>query len=78
MSLEGRLVDGPARDVHGVKDAGLDLHRFGDEGLDDIGRYPGSSQPRGDLARLEIDRLHVLQRRGGGEETGIEIGLFSR
>ncbi len=79
MSLERRLVDGPAGQFDGVKMVVSIFHRFGDEGLDDIGRNPGRTETRGDLAGLEIDRLDRLQRgTWRRHETGSSRGLFAR
>ena len=78
MPCERSLVDRPAGKLHGMQDPGLDLHDFEDERLDDVHRNPGGAEARGDLARLEIDRLDSLERGCDGEESWIGLGLLAR
>src|SRR3546814_7129622 len=61
-----------------MMDPGLDLHRLGDERLNDVHRNPRRAEARGDLARLEIDGLDRFESGGDSKESRIGFGLLTR
>ncbi len=55
-------LHGPRRQFRHVADLDFGIHRLLDEGDDIGGRNPGCAEPCGDVGRLQIGRLHALQR----------------
>ena len=67
---ESGRIDGPVADLGDMPNPRRDADHLLGEGLDDVHRDPGSTKPRRDLGRLEIDRL-------GGTER-LDVGLEPR
>ena len=72
-------LDSPGRQFRHVVDLDLGVHRLLDEG-DDVGRrYPGRTEPGGDVGWSQVSGLHSLQRGDVPSEDGIERrGGFSQ